>query len=302
MLLVLVFLRGLISIIKNESVAAEKLYEKTEELLYQEKPYYEQDDVRSFAKGFTKAYLTLEPKDETYKDRLAPYVASYLNTLNVNTYRVEKTTFVEDVFVWDVEDMGNGQVNVTVQADVGMYWTEYIEKEDGTNDAFERTDQAVRFLKIPIRFTEDNKLVVDDYPMFVPPPEKGTVNHVSLNRSGTNPTAKKELEELASNFFKAYFSGNPTEISYYLENGEKIRGFENQLTFIKTDEVSTYVLDTETGTCLVTGKLEIVDPITGINFYQSMHFETIQKDDRWYILNFDARSMNLLNYTIKEEE
>jgi hypothetical protein len=183
-----------------------------------------------------------------------------------------------------------------------MHWTEYIENEEGIKETIEKTDRMVRFLKIPILFTDNKNFVVDDYPMFVPPPDKGRVSHMSLNRSGTSPAVKKELEELASNFFKTYFSGNPTEISYYLASGEKIKGFENQLKFIKTDEVNAYVLDPETGTCLVTGKLEIMDPVTGINFYQSMHFETIQKDDRWYILNFDARSMNLLNYTIKEEE
>lgn len=296
--LILILGVGALNLVRNDRAELDQLKAEIEMKLYGEKPVFDKEAARGFAERFTRVYLEFSADQGTEKrERLGAMVEGGVSALGIKRVDSKAGITVKDVYTWDVESVTENQINVITGADIEVAVTET--QADGSTSTKVTYDDV--YMKIPLYYDEGD-FIVDGIPVFVARPEMGDIKEnpiVSLPE--TDRRVREEIHETLGAFFRAYYSGTPLEISYYLANKEQIPGLAGDFQVNQLSSVQTYWVDEAAATALALVKLTVRDDITGAEYGQWYHVEVKKTEDRWYVTQFDARITNLKKY-IKEEK
>ena len=299
LIMILIIIKGALSFFRNDTNEAKKIYAEMEMKLIAARAPIETETAKAFAESFTKEFLTYS-NDSTsnydYTERVRPYIASYLSGITAQSFGQVKKTWVEDVFTWEVQKISEAQGNIVVKADI-IYEDKVVEGE--TEKLVLKKDKV--YLKVPI-FYQEGKFVVDDYPVFHPVPEKAEIKFEPIYLEDTSSEIKEEVSFMLQNFFKTYCMGNAGEISYYMLDGSKLKGYEGRFEFLEIKELRTHTLKDQEGKILAVAAIKVKDKTSSMEFTQRYHLEVFKKDSRWYIESFDTRGGNLEKYKKKGDE
>jgi hypothetical protein len=221
--------------------------------------------AEAFAVRFAHDYLTWDAAaPDVHADAIAPYVAD-----NVDKH-----------FGW----AGNGQ-----QIAVLVLPTRTVVLSDKTalvTVAAQVTGlNAPRWvhLQVPLYADGQERFLVTDAPVLVPPPGKAVAPPEPL--LATDSTVADQLRDPLIAFFKAYAGNNPSELSYLLVPGVQMGTLNGAVTF---EDLQLSVPDGEDHRDVI-ATVRWADRITGSTFAQTYQVTVVQREDgRWYIQGLGA--------------
>lgn len=295
-LLVLLLIRGVGSFFRNDTQQASNLineFMKTKE--YKSRI---ESEAAAFAESFAMEFLTFEGSGmDDYIRRLKPYVPSYLEMSLPFNSDVKEEAISSDAL--RVSWVSENQVNIDVK--IKVKYTQVFKNQDNYTGEVEEEIKTIlqdSFVRIPVMET-GGCYVIDDYPVFIPAPEKATAEYIAYTGKSTDSETVEAIKAMLGNFFKTYYNGNTGEISYYLNNPSKpIKGLEGRYEFVKLDSVNIFAMEEERRYVAIVS-LTVKDSVNGQILPQKYHAITVNKDGRHYIDMFDIRAGNLNNSNIK---
>lgn len=296
--LIIIFVLGIYQIIKSKQP---KIIKNIVEYNIAES---ESETAKAFALAFVKEYLTYSnTEQEDYLRRIRPFLINALS----NTARIDYSkgsSRVLDAIVWDVQKLNNNHSNIIIRANiqtinqVDIIIEKGIEGEEITKPKIE---EKVVYISVPIGYYEDGYLV-EDYPVFMPEPQRPTeANFETYTGPKTAlDDVEQQIEEVLTNFFITYSSGNEGQIAYYMEDNKKIKGYEGKYLFNSIETLDTY--ENGNGTYTTVTVIGMKDEELGTLYRQRYLIELIRKtegnSDRFYIKDIKMRG----NKFVEEDE
>lgn len=291
-LIAFLIIKGAVSLLhRTSSDSVENVVQQ--KILQSEKQAQIRSEAAAFAEEFSEEYMTYKVGDtEGYQKRLSKYLPSYLSSTGLNisgkcdVQAVEATTISSDFY-------SENQVNVDVRVKV-----EYLEKTDNSgsqnNNVSTQTSSQVYndiFLRVPI-IQNGGKYIVEDMPMVIPSQDVATLN-VKNYSGNTADDENADIKVMLQSFLKTYCEGNDTELNYFMSDSKaNIKGLKGSFKFKEIDDVKSFYMN-DKNTYLVLCSYTVVDSNSSQEFKQDLHINVIKKDGRYYIKNFDTRSINL---------
>lgn len=258
----------------------------------------ETDTVKAFAEQFVREYLTYSQKDQSeYKRRIENYTANQITVNNIIGW-----SKVLEANVWSHRKIDESNAVVVIYAklqqgkEIGLDTGGEPEQSMQGSSALNEVQSKVEYInevyvKVPVKIRDDNSCVVTDYPIFEAHFEPWIDYYSDDYEKLKNPsdTITDEISTLLDNFFKIYDDGTKDQISYYMLDSQKIKGFEGQYTFDRVETFEAYRLNESDTKLLVNAKISTKDQL-GTNFTQKFRFIMVKqkadKELRWYIERF----------------
>jgi hypothetical protein len=147
-------------------------------------------------------------------------------------------------------------------------------------------------LRVPVAVL-NGKYAVEDIPAFIPEADKAALKINPYSGKELDEAQSKEVKTTLENFFKTYYSGNSTEISYYLADSNKVvQGLSKRFELQKMDSASIYT-DEKTKGIFAIVSLTVKDSVNGQLMPQKYNVQLIKKEGKLYIESFDVRTGNI---------
>lgn len=256
----------------------------------------ESETAQAFALAFTKEYLTYEnTKPEDFYGRVSPFMVNALRS-SAGVQQSKGSCEVLDTVVWKVEKLNNEHSNIVIRAEVKITnKVDVIQEMLATGEivTHPKIEKKVKYLLVPIGYY-DGSYIVEDYPTFMAEPERPT--EATIQTFAGNETVledqKEEIKEVLDNFFKTYTTGNKGQISYYMENNKKIKGYEGNYSYNGIRNLAVYKTSKDEVISVIQIGMKDIDLDT--LFTQRYIIKLIRKSeqtskDRWYIREFTVR-------------
>jgi len=285
-LIIFLFLRGVGTLFVNsETGEAQRLINQ----FIEDKGYKERVELEAtaFAEGFAMEYFTYE-RGGDYEERLLKYLPSSISIGNPGYGKIKALS----ARGYGLEWYSNTQINVSVAVRV-LY---DIQTQENNETRTQQREEEI-FIMVPVMELE-GKYIVEDHPGILPAPSKAEVSTAFFSGAGPDAATVNEVKEVLESFFKTYYSGTPGEISYYMYENKRIKGLEKRYSFNRLDSVRVF----DTGTqedYLVISELTISDSISGISYKQGYHIQLTKVNNRYYIKEFNVRTVNIKNGSVK---
>lgn len=291
-LVVFLILRGIGTLFKDDrtDAARQLISDFVASRQYRERVEFE---ASAFAEGFAMEYLTYESgSKEEYVERIRKYVPAYLESLDMSFYsgvKAQGLTAQALRLSWKSQNSLNVDVRVKVQYFV-------VFPKDNENAEAAAVPEIVTkdvYIRIPVT-EKEGKYIVDDYPAFIPQPEKAEAVFDYYSGSEADRKISGEITGVLENFFKTYYSGSAGEIAYYmLDSSRKIKGLEGRYKLSRMHSVKVYKPQKEEERYLALVTLSVEDSTNQQQFFQRFHVQLVKKEGRFYIGSFDVRIGNL---------
>lgn len=242
----------------------------------------------SFAESFTREYFTRYPTNkDDFKNRILKFTTEQLaDDMNNNSY-----SEVISVSAFSFEKYSTNQFNVGVEARV----KQYVPKPNQENISLDQlqydTNLVNLCIEVPIYISENMDMAVDGLPVFISGKEKAEVNVEGLNKEVENdPEVVNKLIDSITQFFKAYYEQEQTQIDYFLENNsEIIKKPLGDSNFERLDNVALYKV--EENQYLAVVKLTIKS--YGNEVKQGFNITLVKNGDKYLIKDLNTRTTNL---------
>lgn len=257
----------------------------------------ESETAKAFAVAFTKEFLSYQvEKPDDYNRRISPFVVTSV----LSGARVEQSkgsSKVVDAIAWKVDKLNKDHSNIIVRANVET--TNAVDQQQellptGETVTRPKLEKKVVYVLIPIGHY-DGGYIVEDYPTFVAAPDRPA--NASIETFNGNESVledeKEMIKEVLNNFFITYTTGNPGQISYYMEGNKKIKGYEGNYVFNGIMNIQAYKTN-EKNKVMAVVQVGMKDAGLDTLFTQRYVFELVKKSEsgsetRWYIIKFDPR-------------
>lgn len=291
-ILIFVFIRGLVSIVRPDSyhVAIDTIKEFRDDF---SKIKNSEEELFAFSQNFIYEYTTYEIRKEI------DYINRIKNYANIAfTKELRFTGKAECLYAraYRLEKYAENRYNVYVLAKV-----QYTKKKmDEKNTTF--IDDVIvqeRVFKVPI-YQEKGKYIVDDFPAYVEDSQKiENFRPISYNGKELTIDESVKIRESLNNFFHSYYEDEQSIIDYYLSSNAdktKFKGLNKQVLYKELQSLKVYKQNQDTYLALV--GLIVSDQDTEIQ--QNFNVLVVVKDSRYYIEDFDTRVTNLKYQNNKE--
>ncbi|MGL4571782.1 MAG: conjugal transfer protein [Clostridium sp.] len=238
----------------------------------------------SFAEAFTREYFTRVPDDlDDFKKRITKYTTEQLASDMNNSIRSE----IISASAFSFEKYSKNQINVGVQAKIKVY-TDSSESKDKNF----KINLVTESIKVPIYIDDNKNMCVDALPVLIAAPklsEEKVVMYQGESVSDTDITNK--IQDSITQFFKAYYELDQTQIDYFIADGaEKIGGVANSnIKFKGVNEMDVYQLPNNK--YLATVNLTVNQFETP--FKQAFNVTLVKKGDKYLIDSINTRVTNL---------
>lgn len=264
----------------------------------------ESDMVKAFAEQFVKEYLTYTSKDQgDYKNRLQKYTSNMISANNVIGW-----SEVLEANVWQLRKIDDNNAVVVIHAVVRQgkeYDTVNIVNpglvDQSQNPAQQPTTmkntannieyKEELYIKVPVKVIKESSFVVTDYPVFIEPFEvvNDYYNDDTQTLEAASDNVRTEIKTLMDNFFQIYDDGTSDQISYYMLDSQKMRGFEGKYIYKRIVTYEVYKLNNVEDEVIADVQIETNDKL-GTSFNQKFRFilkkKKADKELRWYIERF----------------
>ena len=292
-ILIFVFIRGLISIIRPDS------YTTAINTIKEFKNDFKQiknseEELFAFSQNFIYEYTTYEVKKEAdYIQRVKQYAIESLFNKEIKFLKSAKCLYAR---AYRLEEYAENRYNMYVVAKI-----EYTEKKATENNATFIDVKTVqdRTFKVPV-FKNKGSYLIDNLPAL-------TNDTIKLQKHNPQQFLGKELlksetdrvRKSLGNFFKSYYEEEQNIIDYYLSadaDKNKFQGLNKQVLYKEITNLRVYELDESKYLALVS--LLVIDNETLLQ--QDFNIILVSKDSRYYIEDIDTRITNLKYQNEKE--
>ncbi len=285
-LIVILCIRGTVSIFKgNQGEEIEKKNKKFLDKLEQESSL--EVKAYSFAEDFARDYFTRYPNSpQDFENRIKKYTTEQLaKEMNNGTY-----SEVFDASAFCFEKYSENQVNVSVKARVRVY-TPKAGQEEVPQDAWQYdTNLTDYYITIPIVYDKDLNMAVDDLPVMTAPQTLASFKNKEFSgTSETNPDVVNKINDSLTQFFKAYYEQNQTQIDYFLVDGATILGTGQKFTLNNIDRTSIYKLKDKEFLAIVNLNIDSYsNPLK-----QGFNVTVVQDGDKFLVKSLEPRTSNI---------
>jgi hypothetical protein len=132
-------------------------------------------------------------------------------------------------------------------------------------------------LAVPLA-VEDDRIVVDDLPAFVPGPWPSAA--IAAAPLSADPARGGEIGPALESFFKAYASGSQGDLSYFAAPGRSLAGLGGAVDFSGLVELRA---GEGSKKLPAVTRVRWVDRETGAGFTQTYRMTLVARDGRWYV-------------------
>lgn len=236
-----------------------------------------QVEAAAFAEDFAYEYYTFSGEmNSDYQQRLADYLADNLEIKNPVSGNVSAE--VVNASVTRIKYISDMDFDIDVHLTVI-----YTPRTEGGA----KTQKDI-YLRIPVSKDSNSRYAVTSYPSYIPKVPTGKIKEV--NSYAGNPVPSSQLQRIKdtlNSFFKAYYSGTKTEISYYLSGSNEVaNGIGGKVEFDKIQYILVYK-DESTGDYLADTSITVVD--NGQQMQQRLFLRLQYSKNRYYIKNISTR-------------
>lgn len=285
-LIAILCIRGTVSIFKgNQGEEIEKKNKKFLDKLEQENSL--EVKAYSFAEDFSRDYFTRYPNSpQDFENRIKKYTTEQLaKEMNNGTY-----SEVFDASAFYFEKYSENQVNVSVKARVRVY-TPKAGQEQVPQDAWQYdTNLTDYYIKIPIVYDKDLNMAVDDLPVMTAPQTIASFKNKEFNgTTETNTDIVNKINNSLTQFFKAYYEQNQTQIDYFLVDGANILGTGQKFTFNNIERSSIYKIKDKEFLAIVNLNIDSYNnPLK-----QGFNVTVVQDGDKFLVKALEPRTSNI---------
>lgn len=256
--------------------------------------YQESEEMRektkigatAFAESFVYEYYTFTGElNSDYMDRVGRYLAKGLDVKNPNAGGTAAETISAQTLNVTFEGEDQLQLDVDILAKV-----KYTPK---TGSSAGITICKDLYLKVPVvasKKSKEGSYAIESLPMMIPAYDKAEAASVE-GYAGTeiDKAAKDEIKIVLESFFKAYYEGSDSEVSYYTSEDSNVKkSISGDLSFSKIDRISA-TLDEASGEFLSDVVLTIVDH--GQPLQQRIFLRLEKEKDKYYIEKMSTRTI-----------
>jgi len=291
-ILVFIFIRGTLTLIKVDPVASMQKQEKILMAQISNKNVLE-SRAFSFAQNFAKDYMTHIPKDdESYKTRILKYMPQDI----VDNLKIDDSDYTTVLYsqAYDIKKYSDTQYDVFVYLRV-QYRTEIktaIKKGAKPTITQYKTSENDVYLDVPIACS--NNFIVEDIPVVVAAPTKGYVENKSYSGNSVDQNTNTEVTKDLNQFFKAYYEQNQTQVKYFLnlDKNKSINGLNGRYKFDKIDKITTYITSSK-NVYLSIVEFNVKD-VNGNFLAQKFNVKITNSGSKYYINQLNTRGMNIV--------
>ncbi|EGT0000673.1 conjugal transfer protein [Clostridium perfringens] len=285
-LIVILCIRGTVSIFKgNQGDEIEKKNKKFLEKLEQESSL--EVKAYSFAEDFARDYFTRYPSNQQdFENRIKKYTTEQLaKEMNNGTY-----SEVFDASAFYFEKYSENQINVSVKARVRVY-TPKAGQEEVPQDAWQYdTNLTDYYITIPIVYDKDLNMAVDDLPVMTAPQTLASFKNKEFSgTTETNQDVVNKINDSLTQFFKAYYEQNQTQIDYFLVDGATILGTGQKFTLNNIERTSIYKIKDKEFLAIVNLNIDSY----GSSLKQGFNVTVVQEGDKFLVKSLEPRTTNI---------
>lgn len=229
--------------------------------------------IENFVRAFAKSYYSWSNTQESIDKRTAAinnYLTKSLQDLNVDTVRqdIPTSSTVTDVKIWDIEQAGTDDFNVTYSVDQTV-------TEGETSIGYTSAYMVV------VHVDSNGNMVITQNPTISSTPTKSSYEPKTKESDGTVDAATtEEVTEFLETFFKLYPTATETELAYYVE-GNALEPINGDYLY---SELGNPVFTKDGGNVKVKVSVKFIDNQT--KAAQVSQYElTLYKDSNWKILS-----------------
>ena len=285
-LIVILIIRGGVALFKGDQ--AETIAKQNEMFLESlSKSSGVESKLFSFAEEFTREFFTRYPTNtEDFKERILKFTTEQLaNDMNNSSY-----SEIINASAFSFEKYSDNQFDVSVCAKI----KQYVPSEGQENVSKENMEYDItlvtEYIKIPIAIDESGQMIVEDVPAIVAAPEKADIKSTEYKGEAvSDPNETKKINDMITEFFKAYYSGEQTQLDYFLENREAIKVETGRFGFEKVDSTNIYSLGNNE--YLVTVNLKV--KAFNNELIQRFNLNLIKNNDKFLVKSLNTRVKNL---------
>lgn len=241
----------------------------------------------SFAEEFTREFFTRYPSNtEDFKKRILKFTTEQLaNDMNNSSY-----SEIINVSAFSFEKYSENQYDVSVCAKIKQYvlkdGQESVPQENKEYD----TALVTEYIKVPIYVDDNGQMLVEDIPAIIAAPEKAEIKSTEYRGEEVSDLEEaKKINDMITEFFKAYYSGEQTQLDYFLENREAIKVETGRYEFEKVDSTNIYTLGNNE--YLVTVNLKI--KAFNNELVQRFNIKLVENGDKFLVKELNTRVKNL---------
>ncbi|SQC85548.1 Conjugative transposon protein TcpC [Clostridium perfringens] len=133
-------------------------------------------------------------------------------------------------------------------------------------------------------------MAVDALPVMTAPPEKAYFKNKEFSGTSENDADKtKKITDSVSQFFKAYYEQNQTQIDYFLVDGADIKGAGQKFSFNKIDRINIYKLSDKEFLAIVDLNIDSF----GNSIKQGFNLTVVQEGDKFLVKTLEPRTSNI---------
>lgn len=285
-LIVILIIRGGVTLIKGDQAEA---IAKQNELFLENlsKSTGLEAKLFSFAEEFTREFFTRYPSNtEDFKKRILKFTTEQLaNDMNNSSY-----SEIINASAFSFEKYSDNQFDVSVCAKIKQYvlkpGQESVPQENKEYD----TALVTEYIKVPIYISDNGEMIVEDIPGIIAAPEKAELKSTEYKGDEvTDLEEVKKINDMITEFFKAYYSGEQTQLDYFLENREDIKTETGRYTFEKVDSSSIYNLGNDEYLVTVSLRIKAFDN----DLLQRFNLTLVKNGDKFLVKELNTRVKNL---------
>lgn len=285
-LIVILIIRGGVTLIRGDQAEA---IAKQNELFLENlsKNTGLEAKLFSFAEEFTREFFTRYPRNtEDFKKRILKFTTEQLaNDMNNSSY-----SEIINASAFSFEKYSDNQFDVSVCAKIKQYVLK--SGQESVPEANKEYDTALvtEYIKVPIYIDDTGKMIVEDVPGIIAAPEKAELKSTEYNgEEVTNLEETKKINDMVTEFFKAYYSGEQTQLDYFLKNREAIKVETGRYTFEKVDSSNIYNLGNDEYLVTVNLRIKAFDN----ELLQRFNLTLVKNGDKFLVKELNTRVKNL---------
>lgn len=242
----------------------------------------------SFAEAFTRDYFTRYPTNkDDFKKRITKFTSEQLvNDMNNDSY-----SEVISVSAFSFEKYSENQFNVSVQANIKQYTPKPNQEKVPLDKLAYDTSIVTECIEIPIYINNSGNMSVDDLPVMVSAPITAKAPEKEYTGdTETDTDIVNKINDALTQFFKAYYELDQTQIDYFLATGaEQIRGTSGEFKLDKLESVNVF----RKGDNQYLATVELTINSFGNKVKQRFNVTLVKEGDKYLIKELNSRIFNL---------
>lgn len=282
-LIVIVFILGIYQVVVS------KRPKVVENIYKYEFAESESEKAKTLAESFVREYLTFDGVHDDYRERVKGYLVSGIALSNPLTGGKSKVT---DTKVWSVEKLDDNHSNIVVRAEVVLVNpNKLVQKYDANGKVVSMPTEITKTIYVSVPIGADSgKVIVDDYPAFVPTPNLANIEMQTYSSEDTlEKEDEEEVKKTLTDFLQVYHEGTAGQIKYFFEEDPKIDGLKGSFTFSRIVSFQGYTNGEGKATAIVV--VESKEKELETVFNQRYLFTLTRVEDRWIIDDMKNRGM-----------